>query len=67
MLVLGANEEGLASASEKYVLLLVDSVACVREDGNGAVITGLADTHEGLWEIVEQVGEGRVCPELRER
>jgi hypothetical protein len=48
MLVSGANEEGLASASEKYVLFLVDGDVCMWEDGDGAVITGFADTHEGL-------------------
>jgi hypothetical protein len=60
MLVSGANEEGLASASENYVLFLVDGDACVREDGDSAVITGFANSHEGLWEIVERVGEGSV-------
>ena len=37
------------------------------EDGDGAVITGFADAHEGLWEIIERVNEGSVHRELRER
>ena len=59
--VTGANEEGLAMASDENVGVFMDSYTGLSEDGDGAIVTGFAHTHEGLWEVVERVGEGSVC------
>ena len=51
-----SNEEGVTLASDEDVLVFVDGYARLGEDGNGAVIACFADTHEGMWEVVEGVG-----------
>lgn len=61
MFVAGANEEGLAMASDENVGVFMDSDTGLSEYGDGAVVTGFAHAHEGLWEVVERVGEGGVC------
>ena len=61
-----SNEEGFTLASDEYILLLVDGHARLGEDGNGAVIACFADTHEGMWEVLEGVGLCGSGQELRE-
>jgi hypothetical protein len=51
-----SNEEGFTLASDEDVLFFVDGYAGLGEDGNGAVIASFADTHEGMWEVLEGVG-----------
>ena len=51
-----SSEEGVTLASDEDILVSVDGYARLGEDGNGAVITCFADTHEGMWEVVEGVG-----------
>ncbi len=50
-----SNEEGFTLASDEYVLFFVDGDAGLRENGNGAIIASFADTHEGMWEVLEGV------------
>ena len=61
MFVMGANEEGLATTSDENVGVFMDGYTGLSEDGEGAVVTGFAHAHEGLWEVLERVGEGSVC------
>jgi len=50
------NEEGFTLASDEYILFFVDGDAGPGEDGNDAIIASFADTHEGMWEVLEGVG-----------
>ncbi len=50
-----SNEEGFTLASDEYVLFFVDGDAGLGENGNGAIIASFADTHEGMWEVLEGV------------
>ena len=61
MCVAGANEEGLALASDENVGVFMDGYTGLSEDGDGAVVTGFPHAHEGLWEVVKGVGEGSLC------
>jgi hypothetical protein len=58
MFVACTNEEGLAMASDENVGVFMDGYTGLSEDGDGAVVTGFAHAHEGLWEVVERVGKG---------
>ncbi len=53
MIIAGADEEGLASASDEYVCVFMYSDPCLGEDGDGTMVTGFADAHEGLGEIIK--------------
>jgi hypothetical protein len=55
VLVACSNEEGFTLASDEYVLFFVDGDAGLGENGNGAIIASFADTHEGMWEVLEGV------------
>ena len=46
MHVSGANEEGLATASDENIGVFMDGYTCLSEDGDGAIITGFAHAHE---------------------
>ena len=51
-----SNEEGFTLASDEHILFFVDGDTRLGEDGNGAIITSLANTHEGMWEVLEGFG-----------
>ena len=47
------NEEWFAMAGDQHVMFFVDGDAIFGEDGDGAVVGGFSDTHEGCREVVE--------------
>ena len=52
-LVTHANKNGFALASDEDIMFFVDGDTVLCEDGDVAVIAGLANTHKGVGKVVE--------------
>ena len=53
VLITYANENGFALASDEDVVFFVDGDTILCEDGDVAVIAGLANTHKGVGKVTE--------------
>jgi hypothetical protein len=54
-------------AGDEHVTFFVDGDTVLGNDGDGTIISGFTDTHEGRWEVIKQIGRGGGVSEMRER
>ena len=53
MLITHTDENGFTLASDEDVVFFVDGDTILCENGDVAVVSGLANTHEGVGKVVE--------------
>ena len=65
--VANPNEEQLAVAGYEHITFFVDGDAVLGKDGDGTIVSGFTDAHEGSRKVIKRIGRGGSVREMWKR